>query len=145
MAYYMDQNSLYELTSEYGEVYGTALPRDSYLLKIIDYPNNWLKICDVIGSERALQLAIGDGIPLATEIKSMIFWQVANALNIADASVTPVIWLCDISDTGNVVAVECWDDSLEAELKFRLIGKYQSHSSAIKDLERRYIFDEFEI
>ena len=145
MAYHMDQNSLYELTAEYGEVYGTALPRDSYLLKAIDYPNNWLKICDVIGSERALQLAIGDGIPLATEIKLMIRWQVANALNIADASVTPVIWLCDISDTGEVIAVESWDESLAVELKFRLIGKYQSHSSAIKDLERRYIFDEFEI
>ena len=145
MAYYMDQNSLYELTAEYGEVYGTALPRDSYLLKIIDYPNNWLKICDVIGSERALQLAIGDGIPLATEIKSMIFWQVANALNIADANVTPVIWLCNISDTGEVIAVESWDESLAVELKFRLIGKYQSKSTAIEDLERHYIFDEFEI
>ena len=145
MAYHMAQNSLYELTAEYGEVYGTALPRDSYLLKIIDYPNNWLKISDVIGFERAHQLAIGDGIPLATEIKSMIRWQVGNALNIADASVTPVIWLCDISDTGEIIAVESWDDSLEAEMKFRLIGKYQSQSSAIKDLERHYIFDEFEI
>ena len=141
----MDQNSLYELAAEYGEVYGAALSRDSYLLKTIDSPNNWLKLCDVIGYERAHQLANNEVVAQQNEMKALIRWQVDNALNIADASVTPFIWLCNISDTGEVIAVESWDDSLEVELKFRLIGKYQSKSSAIEDLERHYIFDEFEI
>jgi len=40
-----------------------------------------------------------------------------------------------MSDTGSLIAVDSWDDSLDVELKFRLIGKYQSKSSAIEDLE----------
>jgi hypothetical protein len=141
----MDQNSLYELTSEYGEVYGVALPRESYLLKTIDSPNNWLNVSDIIGTERAHQLAKNEVVAQTAELKALIRWQVDNALNIADANVTPVIWLCNISDTGEVIAVESWDESLSVELKFRLIGKYQSKSTAIEDLERHYIFDEFEI
>ncbi len=144
-AYGLDQNSLYELTTEYGEVYGTALPRDSYLLKTIDTPNNWLKISDVIGSERAHLLANNNGVPEPTEMKALISWQVDHALNIADTNVTPVIWFCKISDTGSLIAVESWDDSLDVELKFRLIGKYQSKSSAIEDLEKHYIFDAYDI
>jgi len=141
----MDQNSLYELTAEYGEVYGVALPRESYLLKTIDSPNNWLNVSDIIGTERAHQLAKNEVVAQTAELKALIRWQVDNALNIADANVTPVIWLCNISDTGEVIAVESWDESLAVELKFRLIGKYQSKSTAIEDLERHYIFDEFEI
>jgi hypothetical protein len=141
----VDQNSLYELTSEYGEVYGVALPRESYLLKTIDSPNNWLNVSDIIGTERAHQLAKNEVVAQTAELKALIRWQVDNALNIADANVTPVIWLCNISDTGEVIAVESWDESLAVELKFRLIGKYQSKSTAIEDLERHYIFDEFEI
>ena len=141
----MDQNSLYELTAEYGEVYGVALPRESYLLKTIDSPNNWLNVSDIIGTERAHQLAKNEVVAQTAELKALIRWQVDNALNIADANVTPVIWLCNISDTGEVIAVESWDESLAVELKFRLIGKYQSNSTAIEDLERHYIFDEFEI
>jgi hypothetical protein len=53
----------YELTTEYGEVYGTALPRDSYLLKTIDNPDNWLKISDIIGSEKARLLANNNAVP----------------------------------------------------------------------------------
>lgn len=141
----MDQNSLYELTAEYGEVYGVALPRESYLLKTIDSPNNWLNVSDIIGTERAHQLAKNEVVAQIAEMKALIRWQVDNALNIADANVTPVVWLCNISDTGEVIAVESWDESLAVELKFRLIGKYQSKSTAIEDLERHYIFDEFEI
>ena len=58
---------------------------------------------------------------------------------------TPVIWFCKISDTGSLIAVESWDDSLDVELKFRLIGKYQSKSSAIEDLEKHFIFDAYDI
>ncbi len=140
-AYGLDQNSLYELAAEYGEVYGVALPRESYLLKTVDSPANWLNLSDIIGSERAHRLANNEVIAQITEMKALISWQVANALNIADASVTPVIWLCNISDTAEVIAVESWDDSMAVELKFRLIGKYQSKSSAIEDLEKHYIFD----
>lgn len=141
----MDQNSLYELTAEYGDVYGIALPRDSYILKTVDSPDNWLKLSDVIGSERAHQLAKSDSMPDAVELKAMISWQIDNALNIADTSVTPFIWLCNISDTGEVIAVESWDDSLEVEWKFKLIARYSAKSSAVEDLERRYIFNSCDI
>ncbi len=137
----MDQNSLYELTAEYGEVYGYALPRDSYLLKTVDTPDNWLKLCDRIGCDRAHQLAKGDGMADANELQALFGWQADHALNIADASVTPVIWLCNMNDTGEVIAVESWDDSMEVELKFRMIGKYKSKSSAIDHLEQHYIFN----
>ena len=141
----MDKNSLYELITEYGEVYGTALPRDSYLLKTIDNPDNWLKISDIIGSEKARLLANNNAVPEPTEMKALISWQVDHALNIAETNVTPVIWFCKMSDTGSLIAVESWDDSIDVELKFRLIGKYQSKSSAIEYLEKHYIFDSYDI
>ena len=137
----VDQNSLFELVAEYGDVYGSALPRESYLLKTVDAPRNWLALSGVIGSERAQQLANNEGEPEPSEMQALLIWQVDHALNIADASVTPVIWLCHLNDTGEVIAVESWDDSLEVELKFRLIGKYESKSAAVTYLETHYIFD----
>jgi hypothetical protein len=50
-----------------------------------------------------------------------------------------------MSDTGSLIAVDSWDDSLDVELKFRLIGKYQFKSSAIEDLEKHFIFDAYDI
>ena len=87
----MDQNSLFELTAEYGEVYGTALPRDSYLLKVVDYQENWIRLSYQIGSDRANALTDGLVKPEPWELKAMIRWQVDQALDIADTSVTPII------------------------------------------------------
>jgi hypothetical protein len=141
----MDQNSLFELVANYGEVYGTALPRENYLLKTIDRPDNWLEITDIVGVERAQILAKGEDMPLALEMQALIAWQVEHALMLADTTVTPVIWLCSLHDTSEVIAVESWDESLEVELKFRLIGKYKSSSSAIEHLGKAYIFNASEI
>jgi hypothetical protein len=137
----LDQNSLYELVSEYGEVYGNALPRDSYLLKTVDHANNWLQLSDVIGDQRADQLYNGHDLPSASEMRLLLEWQVEQALEISDPSVTPIIWLCKIDDTGDFFAVESWDDSFYVELKFRLVGKYRLRAQAVDDLNKGYIFN----
>lgn len=137
----VDQNSLFELVAEYGDVYGTALPRDSSLLKTVDAAQNWLALSDALGSDRARQLAGNEGDPKPSEMQALIRWQADRALAVADIGVTPVIWLCALNDTGEVIAVESWDDRLDVELKFRLVGKYKSKSSAIDYLEQHYIFD----
>ena len=141
----MDQNSLFELTAEYGEVYGTALPRDSYLLKVVDYQENWIRLSYQIGSDRANALTNGLVKPEPWELKAMIRWQVDQALDIADTSVTPIIWLCHINDTGDIVAIESWDHSMDVELKFRFIGRFKNYSSAIEHLHQHYIFDALDI
>ncbi len=141
----VDQTSLYELVADYGEVYGHALPRDSFLLKSIDQPDHWINLSDAIGFERAQQLAAGADQPSASEMQALIFWQVEQALEAGEIHVTPVIWLCPLQDSSAVLAVESWDDDMDVELKFRLIGKYQTRSSAIEDLNTQYIFDACEI
>ena len=141
----MDQNSLYELVADYGEVYGTALRRDSFLLKTVDHPDHWLKLSDAIGFERAQQLATGTDQPSSLEMQAMIFWQVEQALQTGDIHKTPVLWLCPLHDTSEVLAVESWDDKMDVELKFKLIGKYKNRSAAIDDLNTHYIFNACDI
>lgn len=143
--YSVDQNTLYEWVADYGEVYGQALPRDSFLLKTVDDPEHWLKISGDIGFERAQFLAKGYDQPSALEMQALIYWQVDQALKGGNIHRAPVLWLCPLHDTDEVLAVESWDDDLEVELKFKLIGKYQTRSAAIDELNAHYIFHASEI
>jgi hypothetical protein len=79
----VDQNSLFELVAEYGDVYGTALPRDSSLLKTVDAAQNWLALSDALGSDRARQLAGNEGDPKPSEMQALIRWQADRALAVA--------------------------------------------------------------
>lgn len=136
----MTENELYELVADFGHVYGTALRRDIYLAKGLDWPQNWLEIADEIGETRAEMLSEGLSPPTPAEMQSVIRWQVDRALDYEDPDLVATVWLCQKSADDDVIAVEGWGTSLNTELKFKLIGHYPDETSAIKDLRSRYIF-----
>lgn len=141
----MTQNELYELVADFGRAYGSALRRDCYLAKGVDWPENWLNIADEIGEARAMELSEGLSTPTSDELKSLIRWQVDHALDDDNPDIVATLWLCQKSGEDDIVAVEGWGTSLHTELKFELIGRYHDETSAIKDLHTQYIFrdDEF--
>ena len=145
MAEALSQNLLYELVTDFGEVIGIGLRRDSHLVRGIDDPVNWLEIADQIGSDRAVELKNNLVEPSFTEVQQLIFWQVKSALDHLHADITPTIWLCQ-ADGGQVLVIECWGDAIEVELMFRVIGKYPSRRSALDELNHVYIFhvDDFQ-
>lgn len=136
----MTQNELYELVADFGEVYGTALRRDSYLTRGIDWPENWLNIDHVIGEHRAELLCNGQVTPTQDEMRGLIRWQVERALDLQDPDVTPTLWFCHNNDDDEIFVIEGWGDSLTVELKFKLIGRFPDETTAIKELKRQYIF-----
>ncbi|MEN9753991.1 MAG: hypothetical protein RLZ07_373 [Pseudomonadota bacterium] len=139
MAEALSQNLLYELVTDFGEVVGIGLRRDSHLLRGIDDPVNWLELADQIGSDRAVELKKNLVEPSFTEVQQLICWQVKNALDHLHADITPTIWICQ-ADGGQVLLIEGWGDAIEVELMFRVIGKYPSRTPALDELNRLYIF-----
>lgn len=136
----MTQNEIYEMVADHGEVYGTALRRDSYLVRGIDWPENWLALPDIMTEERAEQLSEGLSAPTSEEFKSLIRWQVEKALIEENPNITPTIWFCQTDPDSGVIAVEGWGDSMSTELKFVQIGRFADRFEALKELHKLYIF-----
>ena len=136
----MTQNELYELVADFGRAYGSALRRDCYLAKGVDWPEDWLNIGDEISEARAEELSEGVATPTADELRRLIRWQVDHALDEEDPEIVATLWLCQKSDEDEIIVVEGWGTSLRTELKFELIGRYPDETSAIKDLHTHYIF-----
>lgn len=135
----MTENELYEMVADFGEVYGTGLRRDSYLARGIDWPENWLETVDEIGLDRAKELRAGVVTPSHSELRSLICWQINQALTEANPEITPTIWLCHTPEDDDVLAIEGWGNSLHTELKFRLIGRYPDETTAIIAIRKNYI------
>lgn len=136
----MTQNEIYEMVADFGEAYGTALRRDSYLVRGIDWPENWLALPDIVTEERAELLSAGHLTPTPEEFKSLIQWQVEKALSEENPSITPTIWFCQTHPDSDVIAIEGWGDSMATELKFVEIGRYADRFDALKELQKLYIF-----
>lgn len=141
----MTQNEIYEMVADFGEVYGTALRRDSYLTRGIDWPENWLALGGTIGDERAEQLSEGQHTPTQDELRCLIRWQIEHALAEENPSITPTIWLCQKDRDDAVVAIEGWGDSISTELKFVFIGRYCDEFEAVNAIRKSYIFDADEL
>ena len=133
----MTQNDLYELVADFGEFICTGLKRDHYLARMIEGPEAWLMLADIVGDERAACLKNDPDQATAFEINTLIQRQIHEALDEQDPDITPALWMCE-SDNGQITLIEGWGEELTIELRFCVIGQYPSREDALDDLHRHY-------
>ena len=135
----MDDDALFELIGQASIAYGSALPRDSNLLREIDDPNYWLELADEIGEQRARDLFDGLVVPTQSQREMVIRWQISHSFAKGDPDVTPVIWFCPPDPDGVVIVIEGWGGYVSADIFLKLIGRYPSEEQAIAAIKRLYI------
>lgn len=137
MSHALTENDLFELVADFGEFICIALRRDHYLSRMIDAPEKFVSLAEIIGHERAAFLKDHPESATETEVRSLIEKQIHEALDAQNPEITPTIWLCE-SDNGQITMIEGWGEDLNTYLSFRVVGHYASRESALDDLHRLY-------